>query len=94
MVKKPKAKVESSSEDEDVDSGEEEKLPAKTAGKRKANITAAQRTGNEKAKQLKAGWAAEAGQSRVLDDDDADVNMKSEGSHHDDTVDMQFDLAA
>ena len=91
MVKKPKAKVESSSEEEDVHSGDEEKLPTRTKGKRKANITAAQPDGTEKAKQVKA---AKAGQSRVPNDDDADVTTKPEGSHHDDMVDMQFDLAA
>ena len=93
MVKKPKAQVESSSEEEEVDSGDEEKVPTKSKGKRKANITAAQPT--EKAKQVKAARAAKAGQIRVPDDDhDADVEVKSEGSHHDDMVDMQFDLAA
>ena len=94
MVKKPKAQVESSSEEEEVDSGDEEKVPTKPKGKRKANITAAQPTGTEKAKQVKAARIAKAGQIRVPDDDDADVEMKSEGSHHDDMVDMQFDLAA
>ena len=94
MVKKPKAKVESSSEEEDADSEDEEKVPTKPEGKRKADITAAQPTGTENAKQVKAARAAKAGQIRVPDDDDADVEMKSEGGHHDDMVDMQFDLAA
>ena len=94
MVKKPKAKVESSSEEEDADSGDEEEVPTKPKGKRKANITAAQPTGTEKAKQVKAAKAAEAGQIRVPDNDDTDVKMKPEGSHHDDMVDMQFELVA
>ena len=94
MVKKPKAKVESSSQEEDVDSGYEERLPTKTKGKRKANITAAQPTGAENANQPKAVGAAKAGQSRVPDDDDADVETRLEGSHDDVKVEMQFDLAA
>ena len=93
MVKKPKAEVESSSQ-EDVDSGYEERLPTKTKGKRKANITAAQPTEVEKANQLEAVGAAKPGQSRVPDDDDADVETRLEGSHDDVEVDMQFDLAA
>ena len=94
MLKKLKAKVESSSEEEDIDSGDEDNVPAKPKGKRNAKLTAAQPTGTEKTKQVKAAGDAKAGQSRVPDNDDADVEMKFEGSHHDNMVDMRFDLAA
>ena len=94
MVKKHKARVEFSSKEDDTGSGDEEKVRTKPKGKRKANITAAQPTATEKARQVKAARAAKAGQIRVPDDDDADVDKKSEGSHHDDMIDMQFDLAA
>lgn len=36
MVKKPKAKVESSSDEEEADSGNEEKVPTKIKGKHKS----------------------------------------------------------
>ena len=100
MVKKPKAKVESSSEEEDADYGDEEKVPTKPMGERKADITAAQPTGTETAKQVKAARAASAANAAnarqiwIPGNDKAGVDINAEGSHHVDMVDMQFDLAA
>lgn len=97
VVKKTKAKVESGSEEEDAGCGDEEKVPTKPTGERKANITAAQPTGTQKAKQVKDARTAKAANARqihVPSDDEADVDMESGGSAHNDMVDMQFDLAA
>ncbi|CAD6591317.1 MAG: hypothetical protein ASARMPRED_005307 [Alectoria sarmentosa] len=102
VVKKYNAKVYSGSEDEDVVSEDEEKVPTKPKGKSKDNGAAAnvkgevvaKYNGPAKAKKGKAGMAAEAGQSRIHEDEDADVDTNGGDGYHDGMIDLQFDEAA
>lgn len=96
VVKKPNAKAYSSSEDEDVTSEAEDKIPGKANRKGKGNTAAAKgtHTGPAKGKKWKADMPAKTGEVPIHEDEDADVDSSHGDGYHDGMIEMQFDECA